>query len=217
MEYKLMGSVRKTKGKGSNRRLRAQGNIPAVLYGADAPPVNLFFNSNELQQALKNLEHNPIIKVEWDNQQANAILKEIQYTPISDMLLHVDLMRIAMDKVINVNVPIHLEGTAEGVKQGGILEFIIRKVEIKCLPMNIPEHLEINISNLKIGDTLEIHDLKLPEGVEIAEPVNQPILVISAPTITAVEEKAPAAAIEEAATDEVKDSKESKDAAKKES
>jgi large subunit ribosomal protein L25 len=170
---------------------------------------------NELHQTIKHRDRFPIIQLKYDNEENNAVLKDIQFDPITEEIFHVDFLRIAMDQELTLTVPIQLTGTSEGVKQGGILQFILRKVMVKCLPRNIPEHLEVDISGLNIGDSIELSSVQLPENVEILDELEQPVAIVAAPTITITEEPAEegeeAVAGEEAekADESEKDSKDS--------
>lgn len=198
MENVLNGAVRSQTGKGVNRRLRAGGSVPGVVYGAGDQPVLIAIPLIELQQTLKRLATTPIIRVKYDKAEVNTVLKEIQYDPVSESVLHVDLLRVAMDKALTVPVPIHVVGTAKGIKEGGILEFITRKVQVRCLPGDIPDKIDVDIAELDIGDSLELKDLQVPGGVEIMDDLHHPVVMVVAPTLTITETPA-AETAEEAA------------------
>src|ERR1700684_1416056 len=144
------------------RRVRREGRIPAVVYGAgkDALPVSV--DPRHVLRILRSDSgHNTIFDLALNGgERSKAMIVDWQYEPIKGHLLHIDLKRIAMDKALRVNVPIVLQGVAEGVKtEGGILEQMLREVEIECLPGDIPSHIDVDISHLTFGKVLRVADL----------------------------------------------------------
>jgi large subunit ribosomal protein L25 len=149
--------------KNAARRVRMKGRIPAVVYGAAEPAVAIEVDPKQIQKILhSDAGHNSIFDLEITGSTAKtkAMIVDWQYEPIKGTLMHIDLKRIALDKVISVEVPIQLVGTAVGVKtQGGILDQVLREVEIECLPGDIPSHIDVDVTNLSIGDVLRVSDL----------------------------------------------------------
>src|SRR5580698_5771382 len=149
--------------KNAARRVRVRGRIPAVVYGAAEPAVAIEVDPKQIQKILhSDSGHNSIFDLEISGSTAKtkAMIVDWQYEPIKGNLIHIDLKRIALDKVIRVEVPIQLTGTAIGVKtQGGILDQVLREVEIECLPGDIPSHINVDVSNLAFGDVLRVADL----------------------------------------------------------
>lgn len=150
--------------KNAARRVRVSGKIPAVVYGAQEPSVAVEVDPKQILRILHSESgHNSIFDLEIGDAKAKAMIVDWQYEPIKGSLLHIDLKRIALDKAIRVEVPIHLVGIPVGVKtQGGILDQVQREVEIECLPTDIPSHIDVDVSNLAFGDVLRVSDL--PHG-----------------------------------------------------
>ncbi|WP_158749143.1 50S ribosomal protein L25 [Acidobacterium sp. S8] len=147
--------------KNAARRVRVGGKIPAVVYGANEPSVAVEVDPKQILRILhSDAGHNSIFDLEVGDAKAKAMIVDWQYEPIKGSLLHIDLKRIALDKAIKVEVPIQLLGIAVGVKtQGGILDQVLREVEIECLPGDIPSHIDVDVSNLEFGQVLRVSDL----------------------------------------------------------
>jgi len=173
----LQAEIRKPGTKNDSRRVRRDGKVPAVVYGAgkDAMPVSL--DPRQVARILRSQSgHNTIFDLSLDGEQGKAMIVDWQYEPIKGSLLHIDLKRIAMDKTLTVEVPIVLKGEAAGVKQqGGIMEQILREVEVECLPGDIPAAIEADVSELVFGKVLRVSELKPGDKVRILTDVNQPV------------------------------------------
>ncbi|OGD17649.1 MAG: hypothetical protein A2V76_04345 [Candidatus Aminicenantes bacterium RBG_16_63_14] len=196
----------KRQGLGSNaaRRLRAQGFVPAVLYGESMDSAPLVLSKKDIVQILK-LEsgENTIFKVAVDADAYDVMIKDLQVDPASDELLHVDLIRISMDKPIRVTVPVVHRGEPIGVKtEGGFVDFITREVEVECLPRDIPESLSIDISELHIQQAFKIEGMAIPAGVKI---VTDPATVLVLISLPHKEEEFPGEKPEEAVVEEPKE------------
>jgi large subunit ribosomal protein L25 len=148
-------------GKNHARRLRREGMIPAVVYGAGQDSQTVAVDPKQMRRILNSASgHNTIFDLSVDGNAAKVMIVDWQYEPIKSALLHVDLKRIAMDKVLRVRVPIVMKGEAPGVKVGGgILEQMLREVEVECLPGDIPGHLDADVSKLEFGQTIRVSDL----------------------------------------------------------
>jgi len=160
------------------RRVRREGKIPAVVYGAgkDARPVSV--DPRHVLRILRSDSgHNTIFDLALDGgEKTKAMIVDWQYEPIKGHLLHIDLKRIAMDRALKVNVPVVLQGVAEGVKtEGGILEQMLREVEIECLPGDIPSHIDVDISHLTFGKVLRVSDLPHNPKLKFLSDANQPV------------------------------------------
>lgn len=170
------------RGKNEARRLRAQGRIPAVLYGArkDAVPVSV--DPKQISRILTSeTGHNTIFDLQVGKEKTKAMIVDWQYEPIKGRLMHIDLKRIAMDERLRVKVPIMLLGEPAGVKQqGGILEQITREVELECLPSDIPSHIDVDVSGLVFGQVLRVSDLPHGGKVKFLTDENQPVAHITA-------------------------------------
>ena len=197
----VQAQTRPAGNKNAARRVRREGKLPAVVYGAGKDAVSVSLDPRQVTRILHSQAgHNTIFDLALNGEQTKAMIVDWQYEPIKGALLHIDLKRIAMDKALTVEVPIVLRGEAEGVKQqGGILEQILREVEIECLPGNIPAHIEADVSHLVFGKVLRVSDLPHSDKFKYLTEANQPV----AHVISVKEEVAPtpeAVAAEAAAT-----------------
>ncbi len=169
--FTVEGKIREGRGKGPARRTRAEGMVPAVLYGAHKESISLSVNAKQVARILRSESgHNTIFSVRVaGGAEERAMLKDWQVDPVTNSLLHVDLLRIAMDVRMRVSVPVHTFGEPEGVKlQGGIFEMVTREVEVECLPGDIPEEFKVDVSALTIGKQLRAGDLPIdPQKVKL--------------------------------------------------
>jgi large subunit ribosomal protein L25 len=164
--------------KNDARRVRQGGKIPAVVYGAGKDSLSVSVDPRVVTRILNSeTGHNTIFDLTLNgSDKTKAMIVDWQYEPIKGRLLHIDLKRIAMDKVLRVSVPIFLVGEAAGVKQeGGILEQMLREVEIECLPADIPSHIDANVSELTFGKVLRVSDLPHVEKLKFITDANQPV------------------------------------------
>jgi large subunit ribosomal protein L25 len=173
----LEAQTREAGNKGMARRVRMGGKIPGVVYGAgkDSLPVSV-----DPRQVLRILHsdtgHNTIFDLNLSGENTKAMIVDWQYEPIKGKLLHIDLQRIAMDKVLRVEVPIMLQGVPAGVKtEGGILEQMLREVEIECLPGDIPSHIDVDVTELAFGKVIRVSDLPHSEKLKFLTDENQPV------------------------------------------
>ena len=169
--------------KNDARRLRREGQIPAVLYGAGLEPITISVDPKQIARILySETGHNTIFDVDITGQaQVKAMIVDWQADPVKGALLHVDLKRIAMDVLLRVSVPIVLKGEAPGVKlQGGILEQMMREVEIECLPADIPANIEGDVSQLAFGETIRVSDLPLNDKIKFITDATQAVAHVTA-------------------------------------
>jgi large subunit ribosomal protein L25 len=159
------------------RRVRRDGKIPAVLYGAGKDSLSVAVDPRQVLRILNSeTGHNTIFDLALDKDKTKAMIVDWQYEPIKGKLLHIDLKRIAMDKKLTVKVPIELKGEAMGVKQeGGILEQMLREVEIECLPADIPSFIEVDVAHLGFGVVLRVADLPHNPKLKFLTDENQPV------------------------------------------
>jgi large subunit ribosomal protein L25 len=169
--FVVEAAPREERGKHAARRTRRTGQVPAVLYGGKNEPIAMTVNARQVTRILRSESgHNTIFTVQVSGRKdEKAMLKDWQVDPVSGSLLHVDLLRIAMDVRMRVKVPVHTFGEPEGVKlQGGIFETVTREVEVECLPGDIPEEFKIDVSALTIGKQLRASDLPIdPNKVKL--------------------------------------------------
>ena len=172
-EFNLIAEMRDDQGKGASRRLRRQGMVPAVIYGAGRDPRNLMFDHNKVLRQLEDPSfYSSILNVKVGEKSRAAIVKDIQRHPSKKQIIHIDLQRIVEDEQIKMQIPIHYLGEedAVGVKiGGGTVTKLMTELEISCLPKDLPEFLEVDISELELDQMLNVSDISLPEGVEISD------------------------------------------------
>jgi len=193
-EIVVRATNRAERGKNEIRRLRRQGMIPAVVYGGKGDNIALAVDPKSLQKVLRSeAGRNAILKLDITGAGAtNAILKSWQVDPIKESFLHADFYRIAMDVAIRVTIPVQIKGEARGVKvDGGILELIMREIEVECLPGDIPERIEADVSDLGINGALRVSDLSVTAKVKILEGPDQVVVHV----VSVKEEAAPAAGV----------------------
>lgn len=180
----LKGVRRESLGKGGARKARAAGNIPSVLYGHKETPVALAVVSREFKAALRQHKGgNAIVNLSLDGAELTALVRDAQLDPITHDILHLDFQHISLTETIEVSVPVHLIGLAIGVKDGGgILEHIVREVEIRCLPTAIPQSLDIDVAKLNIGESVHVSDIKVEGFTLITEPETT-IATVVPPTV----------------------------------
>src|SRR5918992_5977418 len=184
MDATLQAEKRETRGKNEARRLRAQGRIPAVLYGGEkGKAIEIAVDPKNLLRILHSESGvNTLIGLQLDGGNTRVLVKEYQLDPIDHKLLHADFYQVAMDKAITVTVPIVLKGEARGVKQqGGIVDFVNRDIEIEVLPGDIPENITVDVSELMLHEGIRVRDLKI-EGAKwtaVSEPETMIVHVVA--------------------------------------
>ena len=163
--------------KNDARRVRKDGKVPGVVYGAGKPTLSVSVDPRQVSRILHSeTGYNTVFDLAVDGERTKAMIVDWQYEPIKGSLLHIDVKRIAMDQKLRVNVPIELVGEPAGVKQqGGILEQIVREVEVECLPADIPNAIELNVSELVFGMVLRVSDLPKNEKVKFVTDPEQPV------------------------------------------
>ena len=183
-------------GKGVAKKMRRSGKTPGILYGGQSP-VNIAVDAREVFRIIHGHEGSTqLLKLTFaqTSDSRMAIIRDMQFDPVSDHLIHLDLQEVAMDKPIQVSVALHHVGDAIGVRESqGILEMVLREVQVSCLPGNIPEDLKADVSGLAIGDVLTVGDLVVPEGVRILTDRAQAVATVAPPA--AEEVAAPVAAV----------------------
>ncbi|MFH0771170.1 MAG: 50S ribosomal protein L25 [Candidatus Omnitrophota bacterium] len=202
-QVKLTAKKRQISGKREVKRQRLTGIIPGIVYGESEKPVPLFLDTKAVNKILHTAAGENVIvslKVEGDEskKEKTCIVKEVQHNPLSGQIIHVDFNEISLTETIKVHVPLIAEGEPIGVVQdGGILEHLLREIEVECLPVNIPQKLTINVANMKIGDAMFIRDIVVSPEVKVLNDPGIRILAVEKP----VEVKPEEAAAEEAATE----------------
>jgi large subunit ribosomal protein L25 len=200
-EIVLSAEGRTDRGKNAARRLRVKGLIPAVVYGGKGDALSVAVDPKVLLRVLRSeTGRNTILKLDLGAEgKTSAILKQWQLDPVKESFLHADFYRIAMDVALRVKVPIAVKGEARGVKtDGGILELIMRFIEVECLPGDIPERIEIDVTDLGINDSLRISNVLVNAKIKVMEEQDQVVVHV----IAVKEEAAPVAGAAPAAEGE---------------
>lgn len=175
----LVAEFREDTGKGSSRRLRRAGKVPAIIYGAGREPRKLTFNQTDLLKAVEDEAFfSSVLNVKVGDNVRASILKDIQVHPAKRQIIHLDLQRVVEDEEIRMTVPLHYlnEEKAPGVKTGGgTVSRLFTEVEIICLPGDLPEYIEVDIGHLELDDMLHLSDIKLPAGVQLIDLTHDPV------------------------------------------
>jgi len=178
-EFKLDIFKRDNLSKSSLKQLRRDGNIPGIFYSYDSKKSIAFYMDNKtLVEAKKSGAR--IFNIAVGSKKQNVIFKSVQYHPVTDIVLHVDLYGVDMNQAVSVQVQLKLEGNAAGVlNEGGVLVQSLNEIEIECLPSDIPENISVDISELGLGDSFKVEDLKLEEKISIKSDTNQVIASVT--------------------------------------
>jgi large subunit ribosomal protein L25 len=196
----LQAEVRESRGKGPARRLRAQGKIPGVFYGPGVEPTPLTLSPKELTRALLGERgRNVVFKLSVDGKDELAMVKDVTTDPVSQELIHVDLYRVFEDKVLEVDVPFHTSGRAQGVVMGGLLNVTRRTLPLRTTPAKIPVSIDVDVTHLGIKDTISVEQVELPEGVECLLAPKLTLAIILEPRKAVAEDEGEAGAAEGAA------------------
>ena len=172
-EVTLEVTRRENTGKEAAKKLRREGKVPAVVYGGHRDPVAITVDRKAISELIQKGEHGIrsvfLLKMSGTDQQRHAMIKEVRIDPISRKMEHIDFVRVVMDEKVKVTVPVHLNGTAIGVKEGGLLDWQVRELHVECLPTAIPDSIEVDVSPLGAHDYYRVKDLTLPEGVRVLD------------------------------------------------
>lgn len=202
-QVKLSATRRTETGRSAVRKIKAQGGVPAVIYGGKTEPESLQIRKRDISILLSRASgENILVELEIEGEAGGrtALVQEVQHSPLGGDILHVDFHAVSMDEMIEADVPLEPTGIAEGVKTfGGLLEQNVRSLEIECLPRDLPDVITVDVSHLNIGDSIHVREIKLPEGVTTSVPPDLTAFSVLAPTV----EEAPAAAAEAPTAPEV--------------
>lgn len=184
-EVTLSVATREEHGKNAARRLRKEGKVPAVVYGGGRDPVAITVDAKTMSELIAKSEHGvrSIFLLELGaDKKRHAMIKDIKVDPINGKMEHIDFVRVMMDQKVKVTIPVHLNGIADGVKNGGgILEFQVRELHVETLPGSIPDSVEIDVSSLGVHDVLRVSDLKVAEGVQVLDDPERVVVSIGLP------------------------------------
>ena len=174
----LVAEKRDASNKGAARQIRRSGMIPAVLYG-EGEPRAVSVNAKEWATRFRHVSSNTIMVLKVDGTEHNVLVKDTQEDILSGKVNHIDFYAIHAGQKLHTQVPVHLEGTPHGVKEGGILEHKIEELEVICLPKDMPTHFIVDVSGLGVGDSLHVGDLAVPEGVEVRTDPGLTLVVVT--------------------------------------
>ncbi len=208
VEFQLNAELRTDMGKGASRRLRHAGKVPGIIYGGKQEPAPVTFPHKDVAKSLENEAfYSHILTVNVDGKAEKAVLKDLQRHPYKPIIMHLDLQRVTDTDKIRVHVPLHFigEDVAPGVKlRSGIVNHLMKHVDITCLAKDLPEYIEVDVSPLEAGESVHLSELKLPSGAEIPGLVagsehDLPVVTIVIPRAALETEEVEAAAPEGAA------------------
>ena len=183
---KLNVAIREKTGTSSARRIRLKDQIPAILYHSGLDALSLSVDKKELYKALKTGQVIFEVKIKDENQ--FVLVKDVQYHPVNDNIMHVDFQKVKEDEKISLEVPLRIEGEAEGVKAGGILVQIVSTITVQCKPTTVPEALIIDVTNLELNSSLSVKDIELAADVEIMTDEDLAVVSVQEPKEEVVEE-----------------------------
>jgi large subunit ribosomal protein L25 len=189
-ELKISAQKREKLGGSTANQLRAQGRVPGVIYGHGEASVPFHVKELDLRSLIYTNETHTV-NLDLDGKALKAILREIQFHPVTDRVSHIDLVAIHAGEKIKIDVPVNLVGTSSGVKDGGVMDFVMHKLSIEVLPDKIPQHIDVDISDLKIGHSIHVSDIAASSDYTISADPHSVIVTVAAPKTA--DETAPAA------------------------
>jgi large subunit ribosomal protein L25 len=193
----LAADRRRSTGKELNRKRLVQGKVPGVIYGKGLETRPLEFGRRELEKFLTTARRGTVVvKMSVsdgaDSKESFAVLKECQMDPLTDRVIHVDFYEVALGQRFRIEVPLKVRGKAAGIELGGLLEQVVRNLEVECTPDNVPEFIEINVSHLGIGQSMHLGDVKFPAGVQpVEKDMKMTIVSVQTPKVEEVAAVAP--------------------------
>ena len=201
MQIEVNAKKRDVQGSGASRRLRREGLVPGVLYGGDKPAESIILNHKDLfLQVRHEAFHSSILMMKLEGDTHMALLRDLQWHPYKQQILHADFQRVDKSHKIHIKVPLHFvnQETSPGVKLGhGLVSHVITELDVECLPGNLPEFIEVDLGEMQLGQSIHVSDLKLGEGVEVVAHLkaeNPVVAVVTPPKVVAEETPAAAAA-----------------------
>ena len=196
-ETKLKATLRDGGGKGSARKLRADGLVPGIVYGHGMEPVKVAIDSRDLYHVLHTgAGSNVLVDLHVGKDRHLAMPREIQRDHVRGQFLHIDFLAVRRDEKITVDVPVHVVGESHGVKEGGVVEHHLWDLKVECLPTDVPQAIEADITELGIGDSLSVADVKVPGNVTVLTPAEETIVSVVPPPVIRIEEEEAAEAAE---------------------
>jgi len=179
MESKtLKAAIRTGRGKRVAKNIRKAGGIPAVVYGAEKP-ISVSVDEHEFTRNFRTVSENTIINLVMESGSVDVLVKDYQENILTGKINHIDFYQVMKDKLLRTKVPVRLEGTARGVRDGGILEHLLHDIDVECLPKDIPQHILLNVSDLAIGDSIHIGSIPAMEGGRNLHQPEQVIVLVA--------------------------------------
>lgn len=183
--YTLPVILRNEKGSNAMRKLRQNGMVPSVLYGHNQENINLSVNKADLNDALKAKAR--MVSLQWEGKSENAFVKDLQYDLLGDEIIHMDFTRVDLGEKVKLAIPVELYGEPVGQKKHGVLDHILKEINIECVVTSIPEGIRVNVSELDLGQSISVKDLDFPENVSVED--NPDAVVASVHLIAAEKEE----------------------------
>jgi large subunit ribosomal protein L25 len=178
----LNAKPRTERGTGVARKLRQSGQVPAIVYGHGREPQSLAIDTRELERLLDRVAAaSTVIELAIDGRSARTLIREIQRHPVKKSILHVDFQELVAGEKVTVSIPLVFIGSAQGVRDGGILDQVMHELTIRVDPSDIPNHVDVDVTPLAIGHSIHVGELKVPEGVEILDDEEATVCTVSAP------------------------------------
>lgn len=169
MAFEFNAKAREEQGSSASRRLRRAGRVPGIVYGANKDAQSIDVDHNEIYQALrKEAFHSSLLSMNLDGKKQEVLLRDVQWHPYKQLLLHIDFQRVTRGVKVHQRVPVHFTNAelAPGVKlDGGMISHVMTEVDIECLPKNLPEFIEVDLKDMKVGESVHISQLTMPSGV----------------------------------------------------
>lgn len=185
----LTVAVRESFGTGNANRSRRVGEIPGVLYGENKPTEHLTVNARDFGRLVLKEGTGKLIKLKVEKGKAaeedQVLIKDLQRHPVKGNIIHVDFLRVAMDRLVTVKVPLYLATEEKKTKDGAIVELLIHELEVSCLPGNIPDRIQVHAANLATGGKVHVKDLELGEGVKAVTALEETVVQAVAPSVAA--------------------------------
>lgn len=197
----LEAEVRQTGSKQASKLVRNNGKVPGVYYSKHDSPIHLAVPEKAINPLVFTSETH-LVSLKVEGKELDCIIKDVQFDPVTDRVIHFDLIGLTSGETFQIEVPVQLHGTAAGIKEGGIVQHLIHKLEIECLPKDIPQRIDIDISELKIGDSVHVSDIKV-ENVTFLDPEDAVIVSVVHPKLEKEPVEGEAAAVEEQTEPEV--------------
>lgn len=183
-QTKLGARPREAASSNEARRLRREGHLPAIVYGGDRESRPILVEHREVLEILQS-EHgeNTILELSVEGQKGSEVvmIHDYQVDPLGTQLLHADFVRISLTEIGEFDVPIEVEGVPQGVKEGGVLDHILREIKVRCLPTDIPDEIRVDVEELEIGDSLHVSELVIPDNVEVLEEPERTVVSVVPP------------------------------------